>query len=72
MTKYIMRFGNSSISLAWEYPFEMPSTTMALDYACRHAILLKQDLVVFVEDGDAWAFLAEVLVTTTTTAKVVT
>ena len=72
MTKYIMRFNSNTVSLAWEYHYEMSSDKLALDYACRHAILLAQDLAVFKQEiDDEYSFLGEIITNTQTTARIV-
>ena len=58
MTEYLMQFSANTISLSWEYKFDMNSDEMATDYASRHAILLKQDLWLFKKRDGEYVFVA--------------
>jgi hypothetical protein len=70
---YKMMFKTDTIELPWEYTIEMHSDRMALDYAARHAIVLKHDLVVFKQEADGeYSFLGEIRVDVKVVAKIVT
>lgn len=51
MTHYTMKFDTTNIAeLAWEYPFKADSDKAALDYATKHAMWVKHDLVVWKDE----------------------
>lgn len=63
MTNYIMRFDTPTPELAWEYPFTADSDKVALDYAARHALWRKHNLMVFNNDDHSYLGKIEVKIT---------
>jgi len=71
MTNYIMRFDTNSIELAWEYTFTQYSDQMAMEYAARHAKVMKHDLAVFKQEIDGeYSFLGRIEVNVKVDTKI--